>query len=878
MQPVLHLRSVIDTFAEHKQETLDKWVSFDVALEVLQRHDIEASWFTQTYGSGVYEYFVKVIRGERAIGDCPAIAELLEYLKDHDISADELFLLCSHFRRAMVDTSYEIGVNSQEVYDEISYVFDLNFAGVLKRYTETIYQKEREIERNVKLLEEYRRAIDESAIVAKTDADGVLTYANDKLSRICGYGIDELVGSPHNIVCHPDMPKPFFKTLWETIKQNRVFRSTIKNRAKDGSAFYVDTTIVPITDTRGEITEYMAISYEVTDLVVAKEDAIAASEAKEYFLSNMSHEIRTPLNAILGFVALLKDEARTDKDRRYLDIIYSSGENLLSIINDILDFSKLRSGEFTVEPKTFNLHRVITHTLELFVPSVNQHHLTLTSFIDPRIPYELISDPLRIQQVISNLLSNAIKFTPPGGEIKVEASFAADSITVHVIDTGIGIAAKDQEHIFDPFSQARSDEVSGRGGTGLGLSISAQLVRHMGGEITVHSRPGIGSTFSFTLPVTVGGENRPGLMDIAKVQRLNLALFLPRGSTDVMADSLERYLSSFGITLQQTQSVAADYDLLFYSELQIDDAQREALLSDPRPKVALMDAPYDTYETAENVTPLVMPLYCAKLQEVMETALSAEPQIRSKAQVRSRKFNAHILVAEDNEANQELIGTLLENMGVTYTMVNNGVSALKQMQTDEYDLVLMDEQMPKMNGNEAAKAMRDIERKTGQKHLPVIALSANVLGSSEQRSVYDEFLGKPIRMDALVKALAHYLPSEDVSEFSSENGEEPASMIDKEELCDILQVSDAQLQQLLDVYRDKMKQSLQALQEAVMEHDLKRITLLAHSIKGSSGNFRLETMTQLAERIELAARADKAGFDYEAQYTKLVESFEMLHL
>ncbi|HHH73121.1 MAG TPA: response regulator, partial [Sulfuricurvum sp.] len=462
--------------------------------------------------------------------------------------------------------------------------------------------------------------------------------------------------------------------------------------------------------------------------------------------------------------------------------------------------------------------------------------------------------------------------------IKIEASFAADSITVHVIDTGIGIAAKDQKHIFDPFSQARSDEVSGRGGTGLGLSISAQLVRHMGGEITLHSQPGIGSTFSFTLPVTVGGENRPGLMDIARVQRLNLALFLPRGTTDVMADSLERYLSSFGIILQQVDSVTADFDLLFYSELQIDDAHREMLLTDPRPKIALMDAPYDTYETADNVTPLVMPLYCAKLQEVMETALGGQQQARSHTQNLPKRFNAHILVAEDNEANQELIGTLLGNLGLTYTMVDNGVQALKQMQSGEYDLVLMDEQMPKMNGNEAAKAMLEIEHDTGQEHLPVIALSANVLGSSEQRSVYDEFLGKPIRMDALVNALAEFLPYEDVSELASAHGEEAAVMIDKEELRDILQVSDAQLQQLLDVYRDKMQESLHALHEAVLEHDLKRMTLLAHSVKGSSSNFRLERMTQLAETIELAARADKAGFDYATHYAKLLENFEALNL
>ncbi len=875
MQPTPHIRSIIDIFTASKQAVLDKWVAYDVARDVLQRHDIESGFFTGNYGSGVYDYFEKVIRGEREIGNCPAIAELLDYLKDHDISADELFLLCSHFRRAMVDISYELGVNSQEVYDEISYVFDLNFAGVLKRYTETIYQKDREIERNVKLLEEYRRAIDESAIVAKTDAGGIITYANEKLSRVCGYSQAELVGSPHTLIYHPDMSERIFDAFWSKVKKNRVFKGTLKSLAKDGTTFYVDTTIVPITNTLDEVTEYIAISYEVTDLVVAKEDAIAASEAKEYFLSNMSHEIRTPLNAILGFVALLKDEATTDKERRYLDIISSSGENLLSIINDILDFSKLRSGEFTIEPKTFNLHRAITHTLELFMPSINQHHLTMTSFIDPRIPYELISDPLRIQQVISNLLSNAIKFTPAGGEIKVEASFVEDKISVSVIDNGVGIAARDQKHIFDPFSQAHSDEVLTKGGTGLGLSISAQLVRHMGGDIFVQSRPGIGSTFTFTLPVSVGGEKRPGLMDIARVQKLKLALLRVGDKRDTMSASLERYLNSFGVRLEEVETIDAEYDLLFFSDHQIDAARRRALIKSARPKVALMDAPYDTYDMTPTVTPLVMPLYCTKLQEVMETALGGGEPPQPALKTKPMHFSAHVLVAEDNEANRELIGTLLGNIGITYTFAENGAEAFKKMQLGGYDLVLMDEQMPVMSGRDAAKAMQRVEAKEGRGHLPVIALTANVLGNREHRSVYDDFLGKPIEMNALIASLTRFIKPSDATVLPG-GTPETAVPLCFEALCETLQVTPAQLRTLLDVYREKMVLMLETLSDAIEQKDMKKIAFQAHSVKGSSSNFRFEAITQQAEQMEKEARAGNASFDYARLLGGIKEAFNAL--
>lgn len=868
MQNVPHLKSNIPVFTQHKKDVLNKWVSYDGATQILKRHGIETGFFLRNYASGVYDYFELVIRGQMEIGDCPVMAKLLDYLKDHEVTSDELFLLCSHFRRAMVDISYEIGVNSQEVYDEISYVFDLNFSGLLKRYNETIYQKEREIERNVKLLEEYRRAIDESAIVAKTDGDGIITYANAKLSAVCGYSDEELVGSPLTILYDPDMSGGFLESMIATVKGNKVFKGTIKSRAKNGEIFYVDTTIVPIADTQGNLSEFMAISYEVTDLVVAKEEAIAASEAKEYFLSNMSHEIRTPLNAIIGFVDLLKNEAVSEKERRYLDIIHSSGENLLSIINDILDFSKLRSGEFTVEPKTFNLHRVITHTLELFVPNVTQHHLTITSFIDPRIPYELISDPLRIQQVLSNLLSNAIKFTPPGGEIRVEASYADDAITVSVGDSGIGIAEKDQTHIFDPFSQASNGDGLSRGGTGLGLSICSQLVRHMRGEIFVKSGPGIGSTFTFRLPVTVGGEKRPGLMDIAMVQKLRLALLTEGKDEDAMCASLKRYLGSFAITLEQVGSIEASYDLLFVSENSITDEIREALRRDARPKIVLMDALYETYDTIDSVTPLVMPLYCAKLQEVMETALSGPQSNEGKRKDRSMRFDAKALVAEDNEANQELIGTLLGNIGIRYDIVDNGVDALERMRQGDYDVVLMDEQMPRMSGREAVKAMRHIEAEEERRHLPIIALTANVHGDISQRAVYDDFLGKPVRMDKLVASLAKFIVPNPVPEAS----ERPD--VGREGLCDLLQISADQLHMLLEIYRDKTEQTFHKLDEAIVAAELHQIALLAHAIKGSSSNFRLEEMTQLAEKMEMEARAGNASVDYRVMMHELRRHFD----
>ena len=873
MQAIPSLKSVIGLFTQNRERILQRWVSYTVAKETLDRHAIDPDFFVERYATRVYNYFADVIAGEMRIGDCPAITELLAYFKDHDISAQELFLLCSHFRRAMVDISYEIGVNSQPIYDEISYVFDLNFAGVLKQYTETIRQKDLEIERNVKLLEEYRRAIDESAIVAKTDASGMITYANDKLCSVCGYTRRELVGRPHSIVRHTDMPTEFFAQLWQSISSGAVFRGTIKNRAKDGQAYYVDTTIVPIADTAGKTREYMAISYEVTDLVVAKEEAIAAGDAKEFFLSNMSHEIRTPLNAILGFVELLKDELASEKHRRYLDIVHHSGEHLFGIINDILDFSKLRSKNFTIEPRAFNLHSTLSHTLELFVANAAHHHLSVTSFIDPGIPYELIADPLRIQQVLSNLLSNAIKFTPAGGEIRLEAAYGDGQITISVSDTGVGIAKKDRGHIFDPFSQARSDCTQAIGGTGLGLSISAQLVGHMGGTIVLESEPGAGSTFVVTLPVTAGELSRTGMMEIDWIKPFRLALLCESEARDAMRESLVRYLEHFSITFTRVQSVSAEYDVLFYSQQTVSQATQKLLLADPRPKIVLTDIPCDDCDSHTNVTMLVMPLYCAKLQEAMRAALTGPQAGETPEEVSPLKLRGHVLVAEDNEANQELIGTLLANLGLTFEIVGNGAEALEKLESGCFDIVLMDEQMPVMGGSEALTALRQLEKREKRTPLPVLALTANVLGGEAHRDLYDDFLYKPIRTQTLVRSLRRFLEPPRDTNIAEELPSSSANVIDRSVLMTQLQVSKEQLELLLSVYRTTMGESIEKMAVAICAGDWQSVARTAHSMKGSSSNFRLAELTDLAEQIEKRARAGAKDFDYRTHFEQLQAAY-----
>ncbi|MDD3506051.1 MAG: ATP-binding protein, partial [Sulfurimonas sp.] len=478
-----------------KEYILLRWISNKSLQELFKLHGINKNIFLNKYASGVFDYFMDVIDAKVAIGNCPIMQNLLLYLKDKDIRADELFEICSHFRRSMIDFAHDSSFGSKNIYDEIYYIFDKNFQGILKYYTDTIFEKEQEINRHVKLLNEYQKALDESAIISKTDQNGIITYVNDKYVKLSGYSVDELMGSNHSLIKHEDMPREYFDDLWFQLENAGIFRGTIKNNKKNGGYFYIDVTITKIIDPYDNSKEYISIGNDVTTLIDARLEAQKASQAKDYFLSNMSHEIRTPLNAILGFVNLLMEQDLSKQHRKYLEIILNSGENLLSIINDILDFTKLRSGEFAIEPRIFSIHNEISHTLELFVASANAKDIIVTSFIDPAIPKELYADSLRIKQILSNLLSNAIKFTKIGGHVHVEAACKNNILQVSVRDNGIGVAEEDIRSIFNAFTQAGRWEIEKLEGTGLGLSICHQLAEHMGGSVHVKSKPGEGSTF-----------------------------------------------------------------------------------------------------------------------------------------------------------------------------------------------------------------------------------------------------------------------------------------------------------------------------------------------------------------------------------------------
>jgi len=857
----------------HKELILSQWISYPEPKNILHFHKIDVALFKEYFGSGVFDYFMDVIANKKNLGDCPVMHELLTYLKDRDISANELFTICSHFRKSMVDFSYDAKINSKELFDEISYVFDENFAGVLKLYTDTIFQKEQEIAKNVQLLNEYKKALDESAIVSKTDANGIITYANENFCEICGYSKDELIGNSHNLVRHPDTPDDFFVQMWKTLNTQNMFKGTIKNRRKEGSSYYLDITIVPIIDPIQGVREFIAIGYEVTTLVNARQEALDAGKAKESFLSSMSHEIRTPLNAILGFVSILLDEEDNPRHSHYLRIINNSGENLLGIINDILDFSKLRSGAFSVDKKHFNPHDEFAHVLELFSQSAYAKNILIRSFIDPYMPYELIADPLRIKQVFSNIFSNAIKFTPEEGEIEVLIEYKDQKIKICVSDNGKGISEEEEDKIFDAFKQAQDTQ----GGTGLGLSISKQLTEHMGGKISYHRRNPRGSRFEFEIPVEEPLNKVSFPFDPTPFQKFRIAIFCPQRSLEERFTYIRRYWDSFQLNAFCIERLDEDeYDLLFFIDKYTSPASKKEIIGLDVPSVALLNAPSKQYDEFPHVTPLVYPIYCEKMYhsflEALELTFKDDAQYVRK--YKQRRFKGHVLVAEDNIANQELIKIILERYGLSYYIASDGIEAVQTFKVASFDLVFMDEQMPRKDGLEATRDILTYEDLKGKKHIPIIGLSANVIEGAKERALSfgcDAFLGKPLVIREFEEILERYLVEQDALEKENRGGHLKEGGIDIAQLKKELLLEDDEVRLLLQTFVSKMKKSFPVLTQAIDKQEYKKISLEAHSIKGSAANFRFNRLEELSKAMELNARREDEGFDYKKALEEMEE-------
>ncbi|MEP7075636.1 MAG: response regulator [Acidobacteriota bacterium] len=758
----------------------------------------------------------------------------------------------------------------------------------------------------------------QDAIMSKT-LDGIVKSWNRGAEAIFGYREDEMIGR-HVSVLFPLELLEEEADFIQKIKNGEKIRQyeTIRVK-KNGQRFPVSLTLSPITDDKGKIIGISKIARDITaqreaeaELKIARDSALESTKLKSDFLSNMSHEIRTPMNGVIGMTDMLLTTSLTKEQRELAEIIRSSADGLLTIINDILDFSKIEAGKLHFETIDFNLQNAVESTVELFAERSQSRGVELASLIESNVDVNLRGDPGRLRQVLTNLIGNAVKFTEKG-DVVVRISKETEtenSLRLHfqVSDTGIGIQTEVQQELFKAFTQADSTMTRQYGGTGLGLAISKQLVEGMGGEIRVDSEYGKGSVFSFTANFEKQSkEDTREIVPLSSLENLRVLIVDDNKTNRTM---LKHQVSSWGmlaneaadgptalVRLREAAENKVPYrlailDLMMPGLNGFELAyfiKNDPLLGDV--KLILMPS-FGQRGHAESAREngidryLVKPVRKADLFDCIAALMAEEtlpagsenkvrPAVRSARKAAAKpdlKKNVQdssgiILIAEDNLVNQKLARMQLEQLGYQNDIVPNGLEVLKALELGRYSLILMDCQMPEMDGYTAAKEIRILEK--GKWHIPIIAMTANAMEGEREKCLaagMDEYIIKPVNIELLSRTISGLLGTKkDRRRVKQSVLEIAPADVERTDLVNLTSLDNSVLDQyralqkagtpnliteLIDTFVEDSIRRMKILKAAVTDQDRSKIKEQAHTFKGSAGNVGALKLAMYAELIE----------------------------